>query len=309
MLMPDEWCCGNILYSVGMIDEARELAKRNIEAVKRAFAAMFDVLLKQECKIDWAIRQKPDAAHKYIHARYCPKTLNEYYEEWGNKQNDAIGAFLFKIGDLYRKGIAVIRNSNDLRILQKLVHYLESIEYWHDKDHGMWEENEEIHASSVGACIAGLKAVSNLVDVPEWLIEKGQEILNWLLPRESETKEVDLALLSLIYPYNVVNEKQRRDILSNVEKHLVRERGLIRYIGDSYYNNGKEAEWCFGFPWLARIYKDIGNMEKYKHYLLRTIQIMNGKKELPELYFGGSAVHNENTPLGWAQAMFLCALT
>ena len=36
MLMADEWCCGNTLYSVGMIDEARELAKRNIEAIKAA---------------------------------------------------------------------------------------------------------------------------------------------------------------------------------------------------------------------------------------------------------------------------------
>jgi Fe-S oxidoreductase len=36
MLMADEWCCGNTLYSVGMIDEARELAKRNIEAVRTA---------------------------------------------------------------------------------------------------------------------------------------------------------------------------------------------------------------------------------------------------------------------------------
>jgi Fe-S oxidoreductase len=34
MLMPDEWCCGNTIMSVGMIDEARELAKRNIEMVK-----------------------------------------------------------------------------------------------------------------------------------------------------------------------------------------------------------------------------------------------------------------------------------
>jgi Fe-S oxidoreductase len=40
MLMPDEWCCGNILYSVGMIDEARELAKRNIESVKQTGATM-----------------------------------------------------------------------------------------------------------------------------------------------------------------------------------------------------------------------------------------------------------------------------
>ena len=34
MLMPDEWCCGNTLYSVGMIDEAQALARRNIDAVK-----------------------------------------------------------------------------------------------------------------------------------------------------------------------------------------------------------------------------------------------------------------------------------
>jgi Fe-S oxidoreductase len=38
MLMPDEWCCGNTLYSVGMIDEARELARRNIEAMKQTGA-------------------------------------------------------------------------------------------------------------------------------------------------------------------------------------------------------------------------------------------------------------------------------
>jgi len=38
MLMPDEWCCGNTLASVGMIDEARELAKRNIDVVKAAGA-------------------------------------------------------------------------------------------------------------------------------------------------------------------------------------------------------------------------------------------------------------------------------
>jgi Fe-S oxidoreductase len=38
MLMPDEWCCGNTLYSVGMIDEARELAKRNIEEVRKTGA-------------------------------------------------------------------------------------------------------------------------------------------------------------------------------------------------------------------------------------------------------------------------------
>jgi Fe-S oxidoreductase len=39
MLLPDERCCGNILYSVGMVDEARELAQQNIDAVRKTGAS------------------------------------------------------------------------------------------------------------------------------------------------------------------------------------------------------------------------------------------------------------------------------
>jgi Fe-S oxidoreductase len=38
MLLPDERCCGNMLYSVGMIDEAREIAQHNIDAVRQSGA-------------------------------------------------------------------------------------------------------------------------------------------------------------------------------------------------------------------------------------------------------------------------------
>jgi Fe-S oxidoreductase len=38
MLMPDEWCCGNILFSVGLFDEAKALAERNIEEVRKTGA-------------------------------------------------------------------------------------------------------------------------------------------------------------------------------------------------------------------------------------------------------------------------------
>jgi len=33
-LMNDEWCCGNLLYSVGMFDEAKKIAERNIAEVR-----------------------------------------------------------------------------------------------------------------------------------------------------------------------------------------------------------------------------------------------------------------------------------
>src|SRR5207302_712705 len=135
----------------------------------------------------------------------------------------------------------------------KLVKYLQSVEYWHDRDSGMWEEDEEVHASSVGACVAGLKSIQRLdkIEVSDWLIEEGQKTLNAMLPRESERKFVDLSLLSLIWPYNIVTDEQRDQILENLEYHLLRERGVIRYKGDRYYNKNpdgtsEEGEWTFG---------------------------------------------------------------
>ncbi|MEM4756094.1 MAG: glycoside hydrolase family 15 protein [Candidatus Woesearchaeota archaeon] len=231
--------------------EAMGFESQDIEIIKKTYAALFDVLHRHKEKIDWAIKEKPKEKYQYIHARYCPFTYDEFYEDWGNKQNDAIGGFLYKVGDLYKKGIMVIRDRNDLAMLQKLVYYLQSIQYWQDPDNGMWEENEELHASSIGACLAGLYAVKPLVDVPNVLLEQGRKALDSLLPRESPTKETDLALLSLLYPYNIVSKSQAIAILSNVEKILVRQRGVIRYVGDQYYaHNGKEAEWTFGlFPY------------------------------------------------------------
>ncbi|MEE9525175.1 MAG: glycoside hydrolase family 15 protein [Candidatus Woesearchaeota archaeon] len=295
------WLRDNVYEALGF-----EAVKDKKNVIK-IYRCLLDIFLKHEEKIDWAIREKPDEKFKYIHARYDPHTFEEIYEDWGNKQNDAVGAVLFKIGELEEKGIKVIRNSKDLRILQKLVWYLESIEYWHDEDNGVWEENEEVHASSVGACVAGLKKISKIVDVSKELIEKGQETLNRLLPRESLTKETDLALLSLIYPYDIVNAKQKKLILKNVEEQLVRERGVIRYHNDAYYNENGEAEWTMGLPWLAIIYKQLNKPAQYAKYMRKSVEVMNDQNEMPELYFANSQRFNENSPLGWSQALFLVA--
>ena len=296
------WIRDNIYTTLGLE------AAQKYSIVKKALRALLDILLKYEYKIDWAIKEKPKFHYQYIHARYDPITMEEIYEHWGNKQNDAIGALLFKIGDLEEKGINIVRSNNDLRILQKLVYYLQSIEYWHDKDNGMWEEYEEVHASSIGACFAGLKKISKIVDVPKDLIRKGEEALNALLPRESETKEVDMALLSLIYPYNIVTQEQKDIILKNVEDKLVKEKGVIRYIDDKYHYRNGEAQWTKGLPWLAIIYKQLNKPDKYAFYMRKTIEAMNEKGELPELYYADGKEHNENCPLAWSQALFVVGL-
>lgn len=283
--------------------------------VEKTYRAILKIFLKHEEKIDHAIKNKPKESFEYIHARFDPETFNEFWEEWGNKQNDAVGCILYRIGELeINQKRSILKTPDDERIVNKLVRYLEAIEYWHDRDSGMWEEDEELHASSVGACVAGLKSVMALprIEVPYQLVRRGQRALNALLPRESERKFVDLSLLSLVWPYEVVSEEQRAEILDNVEYHLKRDRGVIRYKGDRYYNRNEdgvseEAEWTFGLAWLAIIYEKMGNLKKARE-LINDLIAVDTQKGLPELYFSNSPEYNENTPLGWSESLFIVAL-
>lgn len=283
--------------------------------VEKTYNALLKVFETHEEKIDWAITHKPTERFQYIHARVHPETFEEFWEEWGNKQNDSVGAILFRIGELEtnRPG-CILKNDNHKRITQKLVNYLESIEYWHDKDSGMWEEDEEIHASSVGACVAGLKAASKLegISVNEDIIKKGEKRLDALLPRESKKKFVDLALLSLIWPYNVVSKQQADEILENIKYLLLRKKGVIRYKNDYYYNKNpdgysEEAEWTFGLAWLAIIYEKRGDQEHAQEFVDLLLDTVT-EQGVPELYYSNTNQPNENNPLGWSESLFIVAL-
>lgn len=286
------------------------------DVVERTYSALLEIFRKHEGKLDQAIANKPQARHEYIHARYHPETFGEFWEEWGNKQNDAVGAILFMLGELHHvHGRPVFAKADNLRVAQKLVDYLGTLQYWQDPDSGVWEEDEEIHASSVGACLAGLRSIARVdgIKVPAELIQRGELTLQQMLPRESARKYVDLALLSLIYPFNVVTPAQSAEILQNVEYYLLRERGVIRYKNDHYYNANadgysQEAEWCFGLSWLALIYAQQGDQDKSRLFLQRSLRTLNRQGEVPELYLSNSAKHNDNSPLGWAEAMFCLSI-
>src|SRR5262249_34417215 len=151
------------------------------------------------------------------------------------------------------------------------------------------------------------------IAVPKDLIFKGDKSLKIILPRESESHFVDLAELSLIWPYNVVTESNRDLILENIEYHLLRRRGVIRYKGDQYYNkntDGKsdEAEWTFGLAWLSIIYERLGQKAKAEELIKKLIAV-DTPEGLPELYFSNSQEFNSNTPLGWSESLFIVALS
>jgi phosphorylase kinase alpha/beta subunit len=286
-----------------------------IDVVQKAAKALLTVFVKHKDKINWAIENKPKEAWQYIHARFHPETFEEYWEEWGNSQNDAVGEVLNLLVELELRGKSVIDTDEEKQMVQKVVDYLIAIEYWHDKDNGIWEENMEVHASSIGSCVAALKKAKKLewLHVPEDAIVLGEKALRDLLPRESLTKFADLALLSLIYPFAVTTEEETLKILQNVEYHLTKDKGVIRYKLDRYYNNNpdgysEEAEWCFGLSWLAIIYAERGNKEKAFYYLRRAETAVTEEGLVPELYYSHTNQPNENTPLGWSESMYVVAL-
>lgn len=273
----------------------------------RTYHALLDCIRKHEWKLDAAIQRKPELSYYHLHPRYDPVDMAEVEGEWGNKQHDAIGLLLFAIGGAIGKGMRIIRNEDDARVLQKLIFYLDAVEYWHAPDHGIWENEETAHTSSIGACVAGLRAIESHLFVPEVLIERGEAALRAILPRESALRETDMALLSLIWPLNIVDAETAGDILKRVEDQLVRNKGVIRHAGDWYYAHPEstaEAEWPLGFAWLAMIYKQQGNNPKYQFYLRKLMECLT-EGHVPELYYGGTNTPNENTPLAWAQAMLI----
>jgi GH15 family glucan-1,4-alpha-glucosidase len=270
----------------------------------KAYHAILDILREYEWKIDIHTRNKPVYSFEYIHSRYTVD-LEESAQPWGHAQNDALGIVLWGIGQGVIHGKQMLRDKRDYNVLQKLVNYLACMEYWQAPDNGMWEEAEEVHASSLGAVIQGLRAVQLLIDVPQQLISKGEVALDQLLPRESVTKEVDLALLSLIYPFRLVHRKVALQILQTVTEQLEGPYGCMRYRGDKYFNEGQEAQWCFGLPWLGLCYWTLGDKNKVIEYWNKTKSIVPCDYRVPELYIGGRDIPNENTPLAWSVAMVI----
>lgn len=283
-------------------------------------------------------------ADEIIHARVHPVTLEEITNEWGHHQLDIFGLFLYKTGDLIKKGHNVISTdqAENLIMLRDMVLYLTTVRWHSEPDFGVWEEGPEVHASSIGSVLAGLTMwhddghyhhkyrghvqIHGFLPIPEEFIEAGRRALDRILPAESVSRPYDLAQLSLIWPYSIINDAQAQQIISNIEKNLVRKMGVIRYIGDRYFNAdhnspaGNEAQWPLGFAWLSIVYSNMAvkalkmgsifhppaeHIQKAEMYLDRLESVMTEDGMVPELYTGGKP--NHNLPLAWAQSFYIVA--
>jgi len=293
--------------------QSKPSLKTNPKAYIQTYRSLLDYFKglnhKYDSKIDHLIKKPfPLDNIRFIHPRLNPD-LTEVTGNWGNLQCDIFGYFFLGIAEGIKAGLNIIRDESDIEITNKLIKVLYKIQYWTIEDSGIWEENNEIHSSSIGAVLSGLMALEE-VDfiIPNKLLTEGLKRLNELLPRETYIRNVDLSLMTLIYPFNIItNAGIKSEILKNVHENLEKERGVIRYVGDKYYNKNGEAEWCFGFCYLFFAYIET-DFKLAEEYLFKTINLLDENNYLPELYFSGTNKANQNNPLGWGVAMLILAI-
>ncbi|MFP4424701.1 MAG: glycoside hydrolase family 15 protein [Candidatus Woesearchaeota archaeon] len=300
----------------------------NFNHMIKSFELVMTIMLKYRHKL---LITKIPKEHA-LHARFHPNTLEELSREWGHHQLDVIGLFLYKTGDLIKKGHQVIKTMEQRELIRDLIQYVFTFRWETYPDYGMWEEGPEIHSSSLAAILAGLTMwhdegyynykykelvnLSKIVPVSDRYFETGEKALKELLPRESGTRDTDMAQLSLIWPYNIIEISMQDKILSDIENQLLREKGVIRYKDDWYFNSqGKEAEWPLGIAWLSIVHnklasrkhnqESIDHLRKSKSYLERLDNLMVDGC-IPELYTEGKP--NDNCPLAWAHSFHIIAL-
>jgi phosphorylase kinase alpha/beta subunit len=313
-----------------------------------SFRLVLDIFKRYHPRIVRASIIKPDVRHQtgqFMPARVHPTTLDTITDAWGHHQLDVYGLFMYKMGDLIKKGYGFRFHLEDFTLLSHIRNYIFNMGF--EADYGMWEEGPEEHASSFGAVLGGLMMwfdqgfydykyrhkieISHYVPVSERMIADGIKSLARVLPRESDSRPYDMAQLSLIWPYNIVDWQTKTKLLHNIETHLVGRRGVRRYPADVYCGKGlvpgnhEQAEWPLGLAWLAICYAKLAEhgrdfdsaqqvvhfdwtqrrayFQKAVHYFQLLEKNMTADGCVPEMYLGDQPGHN--TPLAWAQSFHI----
>ena len=299
--------------------------------------------------------------HDALHAKYDTRTGLPVVADhaWGHLQIDATSLYLLMMGQMSASGLRIVKTYSEVDFVQNLIYYIGSA--YRTPDFGIWERGNkinngktEINASSVGMAKAALQALdgfnlfsrsgpprATLHTVPD-AVSHARNVLASLLPRESLSKEVDSALLSVIgYPAFAVGDQElvtrtRDEILDKLggnygckrflwdgHQTVVEESSRIHYERSELANfDHIESEWPLFFTYLYIAALFDGNESTAAFYRKKIESVMvekDGFGLIPELYYvpkehieeerkdpgSQKRVPNENLPLVWAQSLYL----
>lgn len=329
------------------------------QSTVKLMRALLRSMMSQSAKVE-AFKKSRSPADS-LHAKYDTATGDCVVadNEWGHLQIDATSVFLLTLTQMIGSGLDLIWTNEEVCFIQNLVYYIERA--YRTPDYGIWERGAktnsgsvELNSSSLGVAKAALEALSgfnlygakggqsSVIHVVPDNIAQANITLNALLPRESNTKEIDAALLSVVgYPSFAVADKTLADKVRNeIIDKLEGRYGLKRFLRDGHQtaleDEGRlhyeeqelkqfehiESEWplFYSYLYLDAIFRD--DKEQIKHYRQRLDSVLveqDGQLLLPELYYvpleniekerenpgSQDRLPNENVPLVWAQSLFL----
>ena len=194
--------------------------------VLQLMRGLLNAMLRQAPKVE-RFKHSLHRLHA-IHAKFDTASGGPVVADdgWGHLQLDATALFLLQLAQLTRSGLVVVQSRHECDFVQNLVYYVARA--YRVADYGIWERGDkgnhglpERNASSIGLVKAALEALEGLdlygphgdgsccLVIPHDAIVRLRRALRGLLPRESASKEVDSACLSVIgYPAWAVEDPQ-----------------------------------------------------------------------------------------------------
>ncbi|KAI8846484.1 glycosyl hydrolases family 15-domain-containing protein [Chytridium lagenaria] len=249
----DAWVRDNV-YSI-MAVWALSLAYRRIDdddgrayelehATIKCMRGLLFSMMRQAHKVE-QFKNTQHIEHA-LHAKYNTATGDTVVgdREWGHLQIDATSIFLLQLAQMTASGLRIIYTLDEVNFIQNL-----------NPDYGIWERGNkinhgqpELNSSSIGMAVAALQAInginlfgarggpSSVIHVLPDEMTRNYTTLHSALPRESNSKEVDAAVLSVIsYPAFAVSDKKLMDKTRNdIVKKLGGRFGFKRFLRDGH---------------------------------------------------------------------------
>lgn len=306
-------------------DEDRAKAYELEQSCVKLMRGLLMAMMQQKDKVEkFKITQNPSDS---LHAKYSCRNGQTVVgdEEWGHLQIDAISLYLLILAQMTASGLQIIFSLDEVSFVQNLVFYIESA--YCIPDYGIWERGDktnhglpELNASSIGMAKAALEAMNELdlfgarggpasvIHVLADEAHKCQAVLQSMLPRESNSKELDSSLLSIIgFPAFAVDDPQLIQVTHDaIVTRLQGRYGCKRFLRDGYRtpreNLGRlyyeraelkrfeniECEWPLFYTYLILFHLFQGNKLSVTEYAHKLEQILvrseDGIYLVPESY-------------------------
>ncbi|XP_022208959.1 probable phosphorylase b kinase regulatory subunit alpha isoform X4 [Drosophila obscura] len=283
-------------------DEDRAKCYELEQSCVKLMRGLLMAMMNQKDKVEkFKMTQSP---YDSLHAKYSSKNGLPVVGdgEWGHLQIDAVSLYLLILAQMTASGLQIVFSLDEVSFIQNLVFYIESA--YSIPDYGIWERGDktnhgepELNASSIGMAKAALEAMNELdlfgarggpasvIHVLADEAHKCQAVLQSMLPRESNSKELDSGLLCVIgFPAFAVDDAQlihktKDAILSRLQGKY----GCKRFLRDGYRTPKEDPSRLYYERWELRMFENIEcEWPLFFCYLILFHAFQNDKRSVQE---------------------------